>query len=232
VDDLTVGQPFEGIDIIERFPSRKNAVYLAERDGKRVVLKLFENGRCRNERDIIELSRQSGILVPEVLEATDNALLLEFIPGRTVNDYLETDRMDETVMEVAAWLAGFHRAFRSGDKVRIKSDAIFKNFIVSDYVYGLDFELSRIGMPEEDIGEAMAYLLDTDPMFTEKKFDMCHSFIARYEKGSRIRLCDIEKYIASSLREAADFRPSQKEQLLKRAKDIGASRCFTLASCE
>ena len=166
--------------------------------------------------------------MPEVLEAADNALLLEFIPGRLVNDYLETGRMEEMVLGVSSWLAGFHRAFYLDGKVRIKSDSIFKNFIAADRVYGIDFELSRPGIPEEDIGEALAHLLDTFPMFTEKKFSMCCSFIARYEKESGIQLSHIEKYIAGSLREAADFRPSQKELLLQKADEIEASQSFII----
>jgi aminoglycoside phosphotransferase (APT) family kinase protein len=144
-----------------------------------------------------------------------------------VNDYLETPAMEEKVMGVADWLAAFHTAFRSGGEVRIKSDAIFKNFIVSDRIYGIDFELSRMGHPEEDVGEALAYLLDTDPMFTEEKFGMGLRFVGRYEKASGIILKNIENPIAKSLREAAGFRPGHSELLIKMADEIEASKPFT-----
>lgn len=221
--------PFEGLAIVKQFPSRKNKVYLVEREGWRLVLKVYDNDRCRDEAETLRAARQAGIAVPEVMETSDSALLMEFIPGKTVNDYLETASMEEKVLGVAEWLAAFHKAFRSGDEVRLKSDAIFKNFIVSDRIYGIDFELSRMGMPEVDVGEALAYLLDTDPMFTEEKFGLGRMFVERYEKSSGIALKNIEACVGEALREAAGFRPAQRELLIKKAGDIESSRPFTLA---
>jgi tRNA A-37 threonylcarbamoyl transferase component Bud32 len=216
---------FGGLVFIGKFQSRKNAVYLVERDGRRLVLKLYENDRWRVEADVLREALTAGIAVPETVEMRERAILMEFIEGRPANDYLETERMDEMALGVAGWLAGFHTAFRHGDLVRLKSDAIFRNFIVSDRIYGLDFELSRMGRPEEDVGEALAYLLDTDPMFTPEKFRLGMSFIERYEKESGIALQNIEEYVARSLREASEFRRSP-EFLIKKAAEIEADRPF------
>jgi tRNA A-37 threonylcarbamoyl transferase component Bud32 len=218
--------PFAGLSVVKKFPSRKNAVYLVERGGWRLVLKIYDSDRWKNEAEALVEARKAGIAVPGVVETKEKALLMEFIPGRPVNDYLETGRMREAVLGVADWLASFHKAFRSGGEVRLKSDAIFKNFIVSDRVYGLDLELSRMGRPEEDVGEALAYLLDTDPMFTEEKFGLGSEFIGRYESGSGIRLDDIDAYVARALEEAAAFRPDQRDIMLKKAGEIKASRPF------
>jgi tRNA A-37 threonylcarbamoyl transferase component Bud32 len=219
--------PFEGLEVIRQFQSRKNTVYLVERSGWRLVLKVYDNDRWKNEAETLRSAHEAGIPVPDVVDVGDKALLMEFIPGRSVNDYLETTAMEEKVLGVADWLAAFHRAFRSGDEVRIKSDAIFKNFIVSDRLYGIDFELSRMGRPEEDVGEALAYLLDTDPMFTEEKFELGRRCIRHYEKASGIVLKDIDVFIGTALREAARFRPAQKDFLNKKAGEIEASRPFT-----
>lgn len=221
--------PFEGLEIVKQFPSKKNKVYLVERSGWRLVLKVYDNDRCRNEAETLRVARQAGIAVPEVVDTSDKALLIEFIPGRTVNDYLETASMEEKVLGVADWLASFHKAFRSGNEVRLKSDPIFKNFIVYDRIYGIDFELSRMGRPEEDVGEALAYLLDTDPMFTDKKIGLGLKFIERYEGRSGIVLNNTESFVGNSLRDAAQFRPAQSDVLIKKAGEIEASRPFTLA---
>lgn len=221
--------PFEGLTIVCQFPSRKNKVYLVEREGWRLVLKVYENDRCWNEAEALRSAKGACIAVPDIIESGDRALLLELIPGRSVNNYLGAPGMEEKVLGVAGWLAAYHRAFRSGNLVRIKSDAIFKNFIVSDRIYGIDFELSCMGRPEEDVGEAMAYLLDTDPMFTEEKFSLGLRFMERYEMESGIALKNIESFVASSLKEAARFRPAQGELLIKKAGEIEASRPFTPA---
>jgi tRNA A-37 threonylcarbamoyl transferase component Bud32 len=215
--------PFEGLDIIQKFPSRKNTVYLVERNGRRLVLKLYDNGRRMNEAEALRAARKANIAVPDIVDEADDALLMEFIPGKSVNDHLGTADMEEKVLGVAAWLAEYHRAFRSGDRVRIKSDAIFKNFIVSDRIYGIDFELSRMGRPGEDVGEALAYLLDTYPMFTDDKFILGRKFIERYENISGIVLAGIEADVGRALREAARFRPAQRELLIKKAGEVEAS---------
>jgi tRNA A-37 threonylcarbamoyl transferase component Bud32 len=190
------------------------------------VLKLYESGRWRTEADTLAMALHAGIAVPEVVELKEKALLMNFIPGPAVNDFLEADGMEDMVLAVAGWLAAFHRAFREGEMVRLKSDAIFKNFIVSDRLYGIDFELSRMGRPEEDAGEALAYLLDTRPVFTEKKFELGRKFIERYEKESGIVLNDIDDHVAISLEEAAEFRPAQAEALKKKAAEIRLMRPF------
>jgi len=38
------------LTIVRQFPSRKNKVYLVEREGWRLVLKVYENDRCRSRR--------------------------------------------------------------------------------------------------------------------------------------------------------------------------------------
>ncbi len=219
--------PFEGLAIIKRFPSRKNAVYLVDRSGWRLVLKVYGNDRRMNEERVLRSALKAGIRVPEIIEAGENALLLEFVPGRLANDYLGTGREHDVAMEVAGWLGGFHRAFRSGDRVLLKSDAILKNFIVSDGVYGIDFELSRMGLPEEDVGEALAYILDAHPMFSEDKLGLCREFMERYEAISGIALKGVDAFVARSLREAAMFRPAQHELLMRKASEIEESRPFT-----
>ncbi len=219
-------QPFGELVFIKKFSSKRNTVYLVERDGKPLVLKLYDNDRWRNEADVLEAAAGAHIPVPAIVEVKEKALLLGFIQGKSANDYLETERMRETALGVAQWLGRFHRAFREGDMVRIRSDAIFKNFIFDDHIYGIDFELSRMGRPEEDVGETLAYLLDAYPMFTPNKFTLAREFIECYEKEAGQVLENVEVHIARSLRAASEFRPAQREILIKKALDIEASRPF------
>jgi tRNA A-37 threonylcarbamoyl transferase component Bud32 len=168
-----------------------------------------------------------GLPVPAPVEIKPKAILMDHIEGRTINDLLEENYDTELIMEVAEWLAKFHLSFYNDGEVLLKSDAIFKNFILGERVYGIDFELSRPGRPEEDVGETLSYLLDTNPMFTDEKYRLACKFIKRYEKESGIALHDIENSIAKSLIEAANFRPSQRNIIIKKAKDIQTLKPFT-----
>jgi tRNA A-37 threonylcarbamoyl transferase component Bud32 len=221
--------PFgDSLRIVDKFPSRKNNVYLVERDGKYCVMKLYASDRYVNEHRVLSAAYDRGIPVPEPLDMKDHALLMQYIAGPTVNDCEREERYPGLVLGVASWLARFHRAFATDEgEVLLKSDAIFKNFIVSDRIYGIDFELSRTGRPEDDVGEAISFLLDTHPMFTEDKYRLARSFIGRYEAESGIQLRFIEDSIAKSLIEAAGFRPGQREVLLKKAKDLIVLKPFS-----
>lgn len=226
-DGMDPVQPFDGLTFKRRYQSRKNDVYLVEREEQQMVLKLYRSDRCQCEFETLNAAHRAGVPVPRAIEMCENALLMEHIPGLTVNDYLGTVQMAEMVLGVADWLALFHRAFCSDGIVRLKSDTTFKNFIASDRVYGIDFELSCPGSPAVDVGEALAYLLSAYPMFTDDKFHLGQSFIDRYEHRSGIQLQDVDLRIADSLREEAAFRPGQRIKLLKKASEIEDTRPFS-----
>jgi tRNA A-37 threonylcarbamoyl transferase component Bud32 len=213
--------PFDGLTVIKKFASRKNSVYLVEREGRPLVMKIFSSDRYGNEYCILQAAYSAGIPVPRPVEQKGKAILMEYVDGQTVNDLLDSGQRPDLVLGVASWLARFHRAFVTGDgDVLLKSDAIFKNFIVADRIYGVDFELTKWGRPEEDVGETISFLLDTSPMFTEDKYRLAHSFIRRYQDESGIILNNIEDSIAKSLMEAASFRPGQRELIYRKAKDL------------
>lgn len=215
-----------GVKPLRRLPSKKNSVFLVERNGTLTVLKIYDSNRWENEAAVLRKARAQGVAVPDVIDAMDGMVFLEYIAGDTVNDILNREYSPGPVYAVCSWLAGFHKAFYDNGRVIVKSDAIFKNFILSDKVYGVDFELSHEGIPEEDIGEMIAFLLDTEPAFTEEKMELSCVLIERYEKESGIRLHDIEEHVASSLIDASNYRPKQAELLIKKAGDIKRRKPF------
>jgi len=68
---------------------------------------VYENDRCQIEAETLMKARKAGIAVPDVIGVGDRALLLELIPGKSVNDYLGMPGMGEKVLGVAGWLAAF-----------------------------------------------------------------------------------------------------------------------------
>jgi hypothetical protein len=72
----------------------------------------------------------------------------------------------------------------------------------------------------------IAFLLDTEPAFTDQKMEITRSIISQYEKESGILLSDIDEHVARALIDASNFRPKQAELLIKKAGDIKRNKPF------
>jgi hypothetical protein len=217
-----------GMTPLRRIPSRKNSVYLVQWRGRPVIVKLFGTDRAeafRCERQILAAAREHGISVPAIQHACpDQALVLDYIQGENLCDVVEREGALGRAAAIAAWYAGFHRTFGEPDgQVRIKGDSILHNFVVDeqDRLWGLDFEESVPGRPEQDLGEICASLLNTDPMFTGEKQRACRHLLEHYHRltgwGDPGQV-DLE--LARALELAARWRPQQQAYLRQQAERI------------
>jgi hypothetical protein len=118
------------------------------------------------------------------------------------------------------WFAQFHNYFKTADQFRIRGDSILRNFLISDHIWGLDFEESRIGKTIEDIAGMCSSILSTDPMFTDEKFRLCTKFIDSYKSSVKWSLDNLSDEIAYALLEKIQWRPEEEETLRKYAKRI------------
>jgi thiamine kinase-like enzyme len=94
------------------------------------------------------------------------------------------------------------------------------NFILTDRIWGIDFEESRLGKTIEDIAGMCASILTTDPMFSSEKFLLCEIFIDSYSKLAPGRIENINDEIAYVLLEKIQWRPDEEEILRKYCKII------------
>lgn len=209
------------------FPSRKNRVYRISTEIGDLVLKVFQTGRTEQEFSVLREAFDRGLKVPEPYQIFENLLFMEFVSGRSLCDSLNESLDAKYAVELAEWFGEFHRSFRDEDASLVKSDSNLKNFLVSKRgMVGVDFEFAHMGDPIEDIGEACAFILDTDPMFTAEKYELCHTFLRVYQEATGADLVGISDSIAHALREAARFRQNQRDLLLLKATEIAESGEF------
>ena len=121
---------------------------------------------------------------------------------------------------LAEWFVEFHNHFRINNQFRIRGDSILRNFILTDQIWGVDFEESRIGKVVEDIAGMCSSILSTDPMFTYEKFQLCEIFIDSYLKLVPGRIINVNDEIAYALLEKIQYRPGQEDILRKYSKNI------------
>lgn len=215
--------------IQEKFESKKNTVAHVTLDNKPRILKMFVPGLKRQMKIEYNILKKgsSKLNIPSVYEMDEenNVLIMSYIVGENLCDLINNEKttIDEKkrlMMLLAEWLADFHNHFKTEDQFCIRGDSTLRNFILTDRIWGVDFEESREGKIIEDIAGICASILTTDPMFTSKKFQLCKIFIDAYMKLAPGRILNVNDEIAYALLEKIQWRPNDEEILRKYSKKI------------
>ena len=169
------------VESVCRLKSRKNTVISLKIHPKgeepiTLVAKMFIAGRFKNELSILKSSWFHGLAVPQVFEAQDDVILMDFIPGDPFVDRINKTFEPHLIDRLAEWYYNYHRVHG-----QIKGDPRLRNFIVqNDQIFGVDFEESREDLWMVDIGGVCASLLDTDPIFDPRKRVLSWRFLEKY----------------------------------------------------
>jgi len=203
-------------------PSKKNRVWIVETDVRPVVVKRFLTGLCANEFELLLRARSSHVDVPMPLAKSSDYLVNEYIEGETCDVLINQFFSSAASEGIGKWLARFHSRLSDGSRYWIMSDAVPANFIVSgEDIYGLDLEDSVIGDPLDDMGRMVASVLDSDPLFTPIKFDLCRKMIRSYERESGMDVMDaVRPFVSKHLQRDAKNRPLFRRTLMGAAKSL------------
>jgi len=213
----------------QKLKSKKNTVAYVTINGKPRILKWFVPGLKRqmnNEFDI--LKKGSGKLnIPTIFEKDEenNVLIMSYIIGENLCDIINDgeitfDEKKKMIILLADWFFNFHNHFKTEDQFRIRGDSNLRNFILTDKIWGVDFEESRMGKVVEDIAGLCSSILSTDPMFKSEKYKLCKIFIESYTDLAPGRILKVNDEIAYALLEKIQWRPDQEEILRKNSKKI------------
>jgi tRNA A-37 threonylcarbamoyl transferase component Bud32 len=151
----------------KRFISKRNQVFL--RDGL-VVKRLATPEQAVEEAEILFRLYEAGVSVPRVFKQLHNEIVMEYIPGETIPDFLarlETER-DEVSLRQAAqrlflWFKNFYEAVGYERTGEIRGDVNGRNFIIAENrVISVDFGERVFGKAEQDIGRLLAFIRTYD----------------------------------------------------------------------
>lgn len=202
--------------------SRVNRVWVVETDVRPVVVKRFLSGKADREFESLVMARGAGLAVPYPLCKERDYLVTEYLQGESCDHLINTMFSDIAADGIGSWLSSYHGLYSEGSSRRIMGDVSLSNFILSDgKVFGVDLEDSRMGDPLDDVGKAVATVLDNEPFFTPVKFDLSARLIGSYEKSAG---CDIREkvrpYVAKHLKQDAKLKPLFRRTLLAAAKSL------------
>ena len=213
----------------KKFKSKKNTVCYVTLDGKPRILKWFAPGFTNNfirEYTILKQA-SSTVLTPFAFECDErnNVILMNYIIGENVCDVLNDEKTtisekQRILILLAEWLYNFHLFFKTQDTFIIRGDSILRNFILTDRIWGVDFEESRAGNPIEDVAVLCASLLSTDPMFTKEKVQLFRIFVRSYETLMKKKFSHINNDIAYALLERIQWRPQDEYAIRNFAEQL------------
>ncbi|TFH09438.1 MAG: hypothetical protein E4H14_04455 [Candidatus Thorarchaeota archaeon] len=198
---------------VSRLKSKKNTVISLKISSTgveihTVVAKMFIAGRFQNELFILKTSWAQGLAVPQVLEARDGVILMEFIPGEPFVDRINRTFEPQLIDRLAEWYYNYHRVHG-----QIKGDPRLRNFIVhKDRIFGVDFEESHEDLWMVDIAGVCASLLDTDPIFDSRKRTLSWRFLEKYlsfypvPPRNETTYSDFISTLADTLKQTAEWR--------------------------
>ena len=202
---------------LERLKSRKNiVVHLKLVDKEQttpleVVAKMFVVDKFDIELQILRSSWEKSLAVPEVIDAREGVILMDYITGEPFVDILNRTFEPSLIDILAEWYYNYHRAHDM-----IKGDPRLRNFIHNNgQIYGVDYEESRPDSWSLDIGGTAASLLDTNPVFDVRKQKMCWALLETYldligeRKTSEIEI-EFNETVADTLRQTAIWRKNDK----------------------
>jgi len=222
--------------IVQReFKSKKHIVGLVTFEGKIRVFKRYEpNTKIDMQQEYYILSLQPpNIPMPIVYTKDDDNLLLilQYIQGENLCDLINSPTVSihekqRLIKLLSQWFVSFHTYFRDEQGYVIRGDPHLRNFLFTDKIWGLDFEESGYGKPEDDIGQLCASILTTDPMFTNDKFHLSQLLIREYERKEKRNLEDINRCIGVALEKISIQRDSQKDILKRYQKEIETNNIF------
>jgi thiamine kinase-like enzyme len=146
--------------------------------------------------------------------------LIYYIRGKNLCDIINSKDTSfnsklRIIIFLAKWFIKFHDYFKIQKKFFIRGDSNLRNFLYNNQIWGVDFEESRFGEPEEDIACMCSSILSTNPMFTEDKFQLCDTFIESYSEIINCKIEKLNEMISNKLIKNIQWR-SKDEHILRK----------------
>lgn len=168
----------------QQFISKRNHVYLSEKNGEKIVVKEFVKVKdWKQEVDRYAIFKKEGIRIPEVIEAENCSLLLSFVEGKTMVDILEEQETAQCV-DYEPWKALVDWLIDCANRAQFWiKDLNLRNFIYQEQrkiIYGIDFEGEITTDFMQGAAVLIAYLQLYRPERTSLKYKISDYLISEF----------------------------------------------------
>lgn len=162
----------EGYNVIKKFDTKRNKVFLTERLGKKYIIKRYASAASMESEFKVLRALAGKAKVPKAIHRLDNEIVMEYIAGDSLLEHYKKDSLLQMPL-LAKSFAKFLKDFVKALPGYIINDINYRNYIISNNVcYGLDFEFITQGTLRKTTAEAVAFglMVEKVPQKNKKTF--------------------------------------------------------------
>ena len=223
------------MNVLKKFTSKRNNVFLAEDENGRFVIKRYARaGNAAAEKAVYDLLSGGKVRIPELLSSGEHELMLEYIEGVTFTELLESQERTKSVdfapwETLVKWLCLFNK-----ETGLAPGDCNLRNFILDaqGHACGIDFEQCRECGILETAGAVCAFVELYDPQETPLKISVSHFLQEKFSEIAGISARELAEQTTCRKAEISSRRERKKYDAAFSAVILSGGKSSRMGSCK
>ena len=223
------------MNILKKFTSKRNDVFLAEDENGRFVIKRYARAEdAAAEKAVYDLLPVGKVRIPKLLSSDEHELMLEYIDGVTFTELLERQEREGSVdfapwEELVTWLCLFNE-----ETGLAPGDCNLRNFILDaqGQVCGLDFEQCGESGILEAAAAVCAFVELCDPQETPLKMSVSHFLQEKFSEIAGISARELAEQTACQKAAIISRRERKKYDAAFSAVILAGGKSSRMGSCK
>lgn len=223
------------MNVLKKFTSKRNDVFLAEDENGRFVIKRYARaGNAAAEKAVYDLLSGGKVRIPKLLSSSEHELMLEYVDGVTFPELLESQESAESVdfapwEELVKWLCLFNK-----ETGLAPGDCNLRNFILDaqGQVCGIDFEQCGESRILEAAAAVCAFVELCDPQETPLKMSVSHFLQEKFSEIAGISAQELAEQTTCRKAEISSRRERKKYDAAFSAVILAGGKSSRMGSCK
>lgn len=223
------------MNILKKFTSKRNDVFLAEDENGRFVIKRYARaGNAAAEKAVYDLLSGGKVRIPKILSSGEHELKLEYVDGVTFTELLDSQERTKSVdfapwETLVKWLCLFNK-----ETGLAPGDCNLRNFILDTrgQVCGIDFEKCGESGISEAAAAVCAFVELYDPQETPLKMSVSHFLQEKFSKIAGISAQELAEQTACQKSAIISRRERKKYDAAFSAVILAGGKSSRMGSCK
>lgn len=223
------------MNILKKFTSKRNDVFLAEDENGRFVIKRYARaGNAAAEKAVYDLLSGGKMRIPKILSSGEHELKLEYVDGVTFTELLDSQERTKSVdfapwETLVKWLCLFNK-----ETGLAPGDCNLRNFILDaqGQVCGIDFEQCGESGILEAASAVCAFVELYNPQETPLKMSVSHFLQEKFSEIAGISAQELAEQTACQKSAIISRRERKKYDAAFSAVILAGGKSSRMGSCK